>query len=181
LIFDTGASKHKKKFAVFISSTFLDLRDARQEVMRAVLASDCIPAGMEFFPASEEELLDLIKRVVDDCDYYVLLVGGRYGSLAGSGASFTEVEFDYARRIGKPVLPFFHTDPRSLPDADTEPVNLERLERFKNRVASHHSPQFWSETFELRPLVQQALAEVKQRRPAAGWTRIESLEQPTAE
>ena len=50
---------------------------------------DCIPAGMELFPAADEEQWEFIKRVIDDCDYYVLIIGGRDGSLTPEGISYT--------------------------------------------------------------------------------------------
>ena len=40
---------------------------------------------MELFPAADEEQLNFIKRVIDDCDYYLLIVGGRYGSTDPKG------------------------------------------------------------------------------------------------
>src|SRR6266853_1961238 len=59
-----------KRYQVFVSSTFNDLQEERQEVMQALLELDCMPAGMELFPAANETQLNLIKRVIDDCDYY---------------------------------------------------------------------------------------------------------------
>ena len=44
-----------KRYQVFISSTYQDLQDARQEVSQALLKTDCFPAGMELFPAADEE------------------------------------------------------------------------------------------------------------------------------
>lgn len=70
-----------KKYQVFVSSTYIDLVEERQEVMQALLELDCIPIGMELFPAADEEQWSLIKRLIDDCDYYILIVGGRYGSV----------------------------------------------------------------------------------------------------
>ena len=69
-----------KRYQVFVSSTYEDLQEERQEVMHALLELDCIPAGMELFPAANEDQWTLIKRVIDDCDYYLVIVGGRYGS-----------------------------------------------------------------------------------------------------
>jgi hypothetical protein len=40
----------QKKYQVFISSTFRDLADERQDAMRAVLDLGDIPSGMEYFP-----------------------------------------------------------------------------------------------------------------------------------
>jgi hypothetical protein len=45
----------QKKYQVFVSSTYIDLIDERQEIMHALLELDCIPAGMELFPAANED------------------------------------------------------------------------------------------------------------------------------
>ena len=43
---------------------------------------------MELFPAASEEELSFIKRVIDDCDYYLLIVAGGYGSTGADGISY---------------------------------------------------------------------------------------------
>lgn len=45
----------EKRYQVFISSTFSDLMDERSKVMRTIMSLDCIPAGMELFPAMDED------------------------------------------------------------------------------------------------------------------------------
>jgi len=85
-----------KRYQVFVSSTYDDLREERQEVIFALLELDCIPSGMELFPAADEDQWTVIKEVIDDCDYYVVIIGGRYGSLHSSGKSFTQMEYEYA-------------------------------------------------------------------------------------
>lgn len=94
----------KKRYQVFVSSTFRDLQEERQEVMQALLELDCIPSGMELFPAANESQWSLIQRVIDDCDYYILIIGGRYGSIADDGVGYTEKEYDYAISRGKPIV-----------------------------------------------------------------------------
>lgn len=90
----------EKRYQVFVSSTYEDLQEERREVMQALLELDCIPAGMELFPASSENQWSLIKRVIDDCDYYLLIIAGRYGI----GVSVTlfiepsEKDISYERR-----------------------------------------------------------------------------------
>ena len=44
-----------KKYQVFVSSTYQDLQEERQEIMHALLELDCIPSGMELFPAANED------------------------------------------------------------------------------------------------------------------------------
>src|SRR5258708_30985148 len=109
-----------KRYQVFVSSTYGDLRDERQEVMQALLELDCIPAGMELFPAADEDQWSLIKRVIDDCDYYLVIVGGRYGTVDAEGISYTEKEYDYAVAQNIPVLGFVHAEPGKIPASNTE-------------------------------------------------------------
>lgn len=78
-----------KRYQVFVSSTYSDLQNERQKVMHTLMNMNCIPVGMEFFPSTDEEQFSYIKRVIDDSDYYVLIVGGRYGSLSEEGISYT--------------------------------------------------------------------------------------------
>lgn len=68
------------RYQVFVSSTYEDLKAERQEVMHALLELDCIPAGMELFPAANEDQWSLIKKVIKECDYYIVISAGRYGS-----------------------------------------------------------------------------------------------------
>ena len=87
-----------------MSSTFTDLVEERQDAIRTILDLGHIPAGMELFPAADTEQLQYIKKVIDECDYYLLIMGGRYGSIDGEGVSYTEREYDYAVDNGKTVL-----------------------------------------------------------------------------
>src|ERR1700741_2042613 len=98
----------EKRYQVFVSSTYQDLQEERAEIIQALLELDCIPAGMELFPAATEEAWDLIKGVIDDSDYYCLVLAGRYGSTDGMGVSFTEKEYDYALAQKKPIMAFVH-------------------------------------------------------------------------
>src|SRR5215213_4894298 len=125
-----------KRYQVFVSSTFKDLQEERQEVMQALLEQDCIPSGMELFPAANEDQWSLIKSVIDDCDYYIVIVGGRYGSLGSQGLSYTEMEYRYAVERGKPVIAFLHKSPGDLPANKTEESTegRQKLSEFRELV-----------------------------------------------
>lgn len=93
----------KKKYQIFISSTYTDLLDERQAAVEAVLIAGHIPAGMELFCAGDEGQLEVIKRWIDESDIYCLILGARYGSIdPKSGLSYTELEYDYAVEQRKP-------------------------------------------------------------------------------
>ena len=83
-----------KRHQVFISSTYTDLADERREVIQALLELDCIPVGMEIFPAANDDQWTFIKKVIDESDYYLLIIGNRYGSTDNMGISYTEKEYD---------------------------------------------------------------------------------------
>ena len=51
-----------KRYQVFVSSTYEDLQEERQQVMQALLELDCIPSGMELFPAANDDQWTLIKK-----------------------------------------------------------------------------------------------------------------------
>src|SRR5438132_13811207 len=96
------------RFQVFVSSTFRDLKDERQAVLSAILEMNHFPAGMEIFPASDDTPWELINRIIDQSDYYVVIIGSVYGSTDEDGISYTEKEYDLARQLKKPVLAFLH-------------------------------------------------------------------------
>jgi Domain of unknown function (DUF4062) len=133
-----------KKYQVFISSTFTDLVQERQTAIRAVLDLGHIPSGMEIFPAADVEQLEYIKKVIDECDYYVLIIGARYGSMDAAGVSFTEKEYDYAVEHKKTVLAFIHGDPGSIAvnKADTDPALAAKLSAFRQRCRKAVSSAF---------------------------------------
>jgi hypothetical protein len=126
----------EKRYQVFVSSTYADLEKERQEVMQALLELDCIPAGMELFPAANEDQWSLIKKVIDDCDYYVVIVAGRYGSIGPSGLSYTEMEYRYAVDRNKPAIGFVHKDATSLPQNRCEQTDegKAKLQSFRSSV-----------------------------------------------
>src|SRR5258708_16215933 len=95
------------KYQIFVSSTFEDLKLEREQVIKAILEMGHLPVGMEMFSAADEEQWKIIAKQIDECDYYVVLCAHRYGSTDPStGFSFTEKEYDYAVKIGVPVLVF---------------------------------------------------------------------------
>src|SRR5271169_4171714 len=126
-----------KRYQVFVSSTYADLKEERRKVIQTVIESNCIPAGMELFPAADEEQLAFIKRVIDDCDYYLLIIGGRYGSVDETGVSYTEQEYDYAVRQGLWVIALLHDNPDEIPlgKSEKDPAARERLQKFREKVS----------------------------------------------
>jgi hypothetical protein len=165
-----------KRYQVFVSSTFRDLEEERQEVIHALLELDCMPAGMELFPAADETQWNLIKRVIDDCDYYLLILAGRYGSTAPDGVSYTEMEYRYALSIGKPTIAFVHRDPGKIPAKKTETTDegKAKLVAFRSLVEEKLCKQ-WETPQELGSVVSRSLVQLIKTTPAVGWVRANEL------
>lgn len=164
-----------KRYQVFVSSTFEDLQDERKEVMQALLELDCIPAGMELFPASNDDQWTLIRRVIDDCDYYLLIIGGRYGSVNEDGISYTQMEFEYALESGKPVISFLPKNPEKIPTGkcDNDPVKKEKLEEFKE-LAKKKLIKYWETPENLGSVVSRSMVKLIKDFPAEGWVKSNS-------
>ena len=94
-----------KKLQVFVSSTYTDLIEERQAAVEAILDAGHIPAGMELFKAGNESQLKTIYKWIDESDVYMLILGGRYGSVEPkSGKSYTQIEYEYALSKNIPVF-----------------------------------------------------------------------------
>lgn len=166
-----------KRFQVFVSSTYVDLKEARQKVIQTLMAMDCIPAGMELFPAADEEQWEFIKHVIDDCDYYIVIIGGRYGSLTDEGISYTEKEYDYAISIGLKVLAFVREQPEGIPEerSDIDSGLRDKLEQFRKKVSEDKLVKMWSKEDELPGLVASSLSRTMKSYPAVGWVRANNI------
>ena len=100
-----------KKYQIFISSTYKDLIDERKAVQEAILSMYHFPVGMELFSAAGTNQWEIIKSTLDNTDYYVLIIGKKYGTVIpdgdeDAGISYTEKEYNYAKSKNIPVLAF---------------------------------------------------------------------------
>ncbi|MBM6900563.1 DUF4062 domain-containing protein [Gemmiger formicilis] len=166
-----------KIYQVFVSSTYEDLQEERKEVMQALLELDCMPAGMELFPASNDDQWTLIKRVIDTCDYYLLIIGGRYGSTNTEGISYTQMEFEYALQTGKPIISFLPKTPEDIPSGkcDQDPEKREKLENFK-KLAKKKLVKFWSTPENLGSIVSRSMIKLIKDFPAEGWVKSNTID-----
>ena len=162
-----------KKYQVFVSSTFLDLKEERWKALQAMMNIDCIAAGMEWFPAIDQDQFEYIKKVIDNCDYYLLIIGGRYGSLMQEGISYTEKEYDYAVEKGLKVIALVHENIQNLPDEkkETDPILSVKLEEFKKKVANGRMISFWNTPSEIESKAIIGLTKAINEFPATGWIR----------
>jgi hypothetical protein len=166
-----------RKFQVFVSSTFNDMRTERQAAVEAILEAGHIPAGMELFTAGDESQLDTIKRWIEGSDVYLLVLGGRYGSLEPkSGKSYIHVEYEYALELEKPVFAVVVAEPaldekvKTFGRGAIEESNGPLLQQFRKLVLSKTS-RFFDDPKDIKIAVHQKLAELSARTDIVGWVR----------
>lgn len=164
-----------KRYQIFVSSTYSDLEQERRQVIETLIEMNYMPAGMELFPAADEEQLKFIRKIIDDCDYYLLIIGGRYGTLTSDGISYTEKEYDYAVEMGKKVIALLHKNPDELPPEKTEsnPECREKLDLFRRKVSSGRIVKFWKSMDELIKHTIFGLNYATMTFPTAGWIRAD--------
>jgi hypothetical protein len=162
----------EKRYQVFVSSTYRDLQAERQEIIQALLELDCLPAGMELFPAASEDQWTLIKNVIDLSDYYVVVLGGKYGSITDAGISYTEREFDYAVSKNMQILGFVPEDASKLAVEKVElnPEVREKLQRFQDKVMQRMIKKYRGPD-DLGGVVSRALNIAMRNYPQEGWVR----------
>jgi hypothetical protein len=168
-----------KKYQVFVSSTYQDLAEEREQVIKAVLEMGHIPVGMEMFSAADEEQWKIISRQIDEIDYYVVLVAHRYGSVTDEGMSYTEKEFDYAISKGVPILGFLIDDSAPWPKnrVEDDASKIDKLHSFKLRVKARLI-QFWRNKEELHGKFSISLMKAINTNPQIGWARANEVAGP---
>jgi hypothetical protein len=168
-----GALIIDKRYQVFVSSTYTDLVEERRYVMQALMEMECIPAGMELFPAADEEQWEFIKKIIDECDYYLLIIAGRYGSTSSDGISYTEKEYDYAVGKGLKVICLIHKNPDAIPTGktDKDPEMQKKLNLFCEKVKKGRLIKPWEKPEELKALAISGLNYAFRNYPAIGFVR----------
>lgn len=165
---------NNKKYQVFISSTYADLIEERKKILDVLFMADCIPAGMEAFVAADAEQFEVIKKVIDLCDYYVLIIGKRYGSIhPDTGKSYTEMEYDYAIQQGIPVLVFAIDENMELAPDKIEADNdkIEKLKKFRTRAMTNRLASIWGSTEDLTGKLAISIMKAKAEIKRPGWQR----------
>ncbi len=159
------------KYQVFLSSTYSDLVQERESIIKAILEMYHIPIGMEMFSAEDEDQWEIIRRTIEVSDYYILVLGLRYGSKTSEGISFTQKEYEYALEKKIPVLAFIMKDTVSLPK-DKRDDDLLEISKFRELVLTNSKmAQFWETKDELIKNVSISLMKQIMQKPGVGWIR----------
>ena len=175
----------ERKFSIFISSTYEDLIEERQALVGVALENNFIPVGMEQFHAAPTSQWNVITRMIDECDFYLLVIGGRYGTIdEDTGISYTEEEYNYAKTKGLPVLVLIKESSAitgSKQDTNDEKYDkytkMRMLEEFRNKVKNDgNTVDFFTDINSLKYAASATLGKaVNYADDNAGWVRYRDI------
>jgi tetratricopeptide (TPR) repeat protein len=128
--------------AIMVSSTFTDLEAHRREIIDAINRFGFHPSVMEYSGArSDADVIETSLRMVRDAVAYVCVIGHKYGQTPVDpdrnprGLSITELEFDEALRLGRPILLFLMAEDHPIMAKDVEPDKKRaKLDAFRKRA-----------------------------------------------
>ncbi len=173
---------YKRKFSLFISSTYEDLKEERQALMGVALESGYIPVGMEQFHAAPASQWNVITKMIDECDFYLLVIGGRYGSIDETvDKSYTEKEYDYAKSKGIPILVLLKNQDSITADkmdyGEDRYDKQRKLEEFRNKVKTGgNTVDFFGNLNGLKYAASQTLTKsIEYADSDAGWVRYSDV------
>src|ERR1039458_7381330 len=132
----------RRYLGVMLSSTFTDLKEHRAALIKAIKGQGLTDVAMENDSAKPDlDVIDSSIQMVQDASAYIGIISRRYGQTPLSQdrnphqLSITELEFNEAQRLERPILLFIMADPL-LHEADLEidPVKKEKLNAFRERA-----------------------------------------------
>lgn len=174
--------KNKRKFSIFISSTYEDLKGERQALIGVALENNFIPVGMEQFHAAPTSQWNVITKMIDECDFYLLVIGSRYGSIDDeTGLSYTEKEYNYAKAKKLPVLVLIKKSSaiaESEKDTgDDKYDKMRKLDEFRDRVKNDgNTVDFFEDINSLKYVASPTLGHaVNYVDDNAGWIRYQDI------
>ena len=173
-----------KKLQVFLSSTHIDLKAERQEAVEAILHAGHVPAGMELFAAGDESQLAIIRRWIDESNVFMLILGGRYGSIEPkSGKSYVELEYDFAVEKGKPLFAVVIRDEcleakvKRHGREVIETINGHLLRAFREKVTEKMC-RFFGDCKDIKLAVHESLGNFERIESLSGWIRWSDVAVP---
>jgi hypothetical protein len=170
----------RKKLQVFVSSTYKDMIAERQIAVEAILQSGHIPAGMELFAAGDRSQLDVIRKWIDESDVFMLILGGRYGSIdKESGKSYIHLECEHALTQGKPLFAIVAAEEYLTKKAKKKDLTVIEREHaaeyneFKTDVLSRLC-RFFEDLKDIKIAIHESLASFEDR-DLVGWVKANEV------
>lgn len=142
-----------KPIRIFISSTYKDLKDVRDRILKFVKALGTAPISMETFGSDPNTSKEVCLSNVRKSNYFILISGTRYGDIdKETGKGYTELEYDEAVKQDIPVFPYL-LSPEAKVNAEEIFAESEehrsKLKAFKAKLKDKHNPDYYVDYAEL--------------------------------
>lgn len=168
-----------RKLQVFVSSTYTDMLEERQGAIEAILECGHIPAGMELFSADNKKQFEVIKKWIRSSDVFLLILGGRYGSIeTSSGKSYIQKEYEFAKQIGKKPIAIILSDEgiaRKIAKGDYSITDKEYLSSeyttFKQKITDSKLCDFFDDVTSLKNCIYKVLKNCESNSNLVGWVK----------
>ena len=164
-------------YKAFVSSTYVDLKDHRAVVIKALRRAGIFVDPMEDWTSDSDEPKHFSAERVRDCDFCILLVGARRGHRPEAGAlSVTQMEFIEATKRGIDVLPFLYDGKSAWPPDYFELNDDGELRRWRAELSEHKGVETFTydpASLEIRDAISRWLQ--KQSWPEVLKTYLETL------
>jgi len=150
----------KSNLRIFVSSTSEDLEKERRRVLEGIGRLDFQAVAMESFGADSRQPIEVCLENVRNSNLYIVIVGHKYGSIvAETGKSYTQMEYEEARKIGLHCLVYLRSDKVPILPASIEqnPESLVKLKHFKDDLLEQHMVCFFNDEADL---VMKAMADL---------------------
>ena len=119
---------------VFVSATTGDLGSFREAVAGVLQKLDVHPVVQDDFPPDYRSVIAMLRDKISRCDAVICLIGRRYGyeplkrEPNETRRSYTQLEYEIAVALGKPVFVFVATGDCPFDSPQDEPDDLRALQ-----------------------------------------------------
>jgi len=142
---------------IFISATTADLRSTRQAAKEALLTLGCVPVEQTNFPPDYRTVREMLRAKIAGCDALIHIVGECCGAEPVQRGpdqprrSYTQLEYDLARELQKPIHTFLCSDNFPYDAHEPESPEKQTLQQ-AHRAAIASSDQIYTPVKDLREL-----------------------------
>ena len=161
-----------KRYLVYMASSYTDVVGERLKLEYALLSSGAFP--WEFSERRTSLNTAKARQQIDESDYVVFILSGKYGDLSASGISYLHLDFAYAYNKNKVIISFIdlHPDRKIRENQETDPELIKKLDAFRTLLKKDSTYVYeYTNNFHLERGAKALLAQAISEKPAVGWIR----------
>lgn len=147
----------------------------RQAAVEAILKAGHIPAGMELFTAGDDSQLKIIKEWIEASDIFILILGGRYGTLEPkTNKSYIELEYRHAKKAKIPSFAIvikkeaLQEKIKKYGDEVQEQANLSKYKKFRKYTLCKMA-HFYKDVKDIQLSIFQNINQISENTNFSGW------------